>query len=441
MRLGPLIPQEFGRVQISPVQRVIEIDSAFSASRPGTITASGDVIISADALASISSQMCIVIACMDEYDHVIEGVLSGIPHDCLVIMVSNSSRTPENDKYAAEVQLLEEFCSVTQRTAMIIHQKDIGAAEAFRQAGMPELVSSSGTIHPGKGEAMIIGMALAALTKRKYIGYVDADNFVPGSVNEYCRVFAAGLYAAKSSRAMVRISWGSKPKVRDGQLCFDKRGRSSRVVNEWFNKLLNEYTDHLNSELIVTGNAGEHAMTLELGLKLRLAGGFAIEPYELINILEQYGKSSSRAGPSSAVLSAKAGIAATTPTVAATGGVPSLTRSDSGIVQVLQIETRNPHFHDSSKGEGHVKRMQMQGLNVLYHSPLTPKALRAELAKFMEDQDDQFNVERPPSAQIYPPVGTLDFGVFFDLLTTNSLSFRQFLPEFLPTDASLISRV
>ncbi|KXJ96339.1 putative mannosyl-3-phosphoglycerate synthase [Microdochium bolleyi] len=439
MRLGPIIPCElFGRVQICPVQRVIEIDSTSSTVRPVPVTPAGDVIISIEELAAIQQQMVIVIACMNEDDSVIEGVLSGIPGGCLVIIVSNSDRGLD-DKYAAEVRVLSQFCKETQRAAMIIHQQDLEAADAFRKAGMPELVSSAGTIYPGKGEAMIIGMALAALTGRKYIGYVDADNFVPGSVNEYCKVFAAGLYAAKSPRAMVRISWNSKPKIRDGRIHFDKRGRSSRVVNEWFNKLLNEYTDHLNSELIVTGNAGEHAMTLELGLKLRLAGGYAIEPYELLNILEQYGKSSTRPGaPLSRVSTGASGFMAN-PSVPTMASPPSLKRSDSGIVQVLQIQTRNPHFHES-KGEGHVRRMQLQGLNVLYHSPLTPKALRAELAKFMEDQDDLLNGERPPCAQIYPPVGTLDFGVFFDLLTANSTSFRQFLTASMPPQASLISR-
>ncbi|KAJ1338730.1 mannosyl-3-phosphoglycerate synthase [Microdochium nivale] len=439
MRLGPIIPCDVGRVQICTVQRVIEIDGTSTTARPVPLTAAGDVLISDKDLAATQREMCIVMACMNEEDHVIEGVLSGIPHDCLVIIVSNSDRGGLDDKYAAEVRVLNDFCEETHRAAMIVHQQDVGAADAFRQAGMPELVSSAGTIRPGKGEAMIIGMALAALTGRKYIGYVDADNFVPGSVNEYCKVFAAGLHAAKSSRAMVRISWNSKPKIRDGSIHFDKRGRSSRVVNEWFNKLLKEYTEHLSSELIVTGNAGEHAMTLELGLKLRLAGGYAIEPYELLNILEQYGKSGTKsAAPLSRVSSGTGGFLSK-PTISALSSPPSLARSDSGIVQVLQIQTRNPHFHQS-KGEGHVRRMQMQGLNVLYHSPLTPKALRAELAKFMETQDDLLDGERPPCAQIYPPVGTLNFGVFFDLLTTNSISFRQFLPDSMPIEASLISR-
>ena len=38
--------------------------------------------------------------------------------------------------------------------------------------------------------------------------------------------------------------------------------------------------------MIATGNAGEHAMSLELGLKLRLAGGFAVEPFEYVDALD-----------------------------------------------------------------------------------------------------------------------------------------------------------
>jgi Mannosyl-3-phosphoglycerate synthase (osmo_MPGsynth) len=41
----------------------------------------------------------------------------------------------------------------------------------------------------------------------------------------------------------------------------------------------------------------------------------------------------------------------------------------------VQIETRNPHFHDN-KGEEHVQGMRMQALNVVYHSPVTLPAVR-----------------------------------------------------------------
>ena len=133
---------------------------------------------------------------------------------------------------------------------------------------------------------------------------------------------------------MVRISWHSKPKLRDGRLFFSRRGRSSEITNEWLNRFLAEYSG-FGTEVIATGNAGEHAMTLDLGLKLRLAGGFAVEPYEYLDLFEQFGGV----------------LESTSPEVMASS------------VPVLQIETRNPHFHDN-KGEEHVQGMRMQALNV-----------------------------------------------------------------------------
>lgn len=398
MRLGPRPRlEQFGDVQINGLQRVIELDSGTSPPAD-----SGDVIVRADALTEIESDMVIVIPCMNEEEHIIEGVLCGIPHDCLVVLVSNSDRQPV-DRYRDEVQLLDDFCTSTCRSAIAVHQQDRGLAAGFRKAGLPQLVCDQlGVVHKGKGEAMIIGMALAALTGRRYIGYVDADNFVPGSVNEYVHVFAAGLHMARSPNAMVRICWNSKPKVRNGRLVFNRRGRSSKVVNLWLNKLLQgplalEGDD--DDDLVVTGNAGEHAMTLELGLQLRLAGGYAIEPYELINILEQFD-----------------------------GQLPDLRfRPDAtanDVVEVLQIQTRNPHFHES-KGDVHVQKMQLQGLNVLYHSPLTPPALKADLLKFMVEQGSLEEGQLPPSQPLYPPVGSMDFDVLYNFLIGKAESLRQ----------------
>src|SRR3712207_8326289 len=109
---------------------------------------------------------------------------------------------------------------------------------------------------------MLIGMALAAMTGRQYVGYVDADNYVPGAVNEYCKAYAAGLYAADSPYAMVRISWHSKPKLRDGRLFFSRRGRTSEITNRFLNMLMDEHSG-FGTEVVTTGNAGEHAFTLD----------------------------------------------------------------------------------------------------------------------------------------------------------------------------------
>ena len=394
MRLADSFRSErFGAVRIHELQRVIELDSGAvpDAGQPGL--SAGSRIVGPDALRAVETQLVIVVPCMNETRSVIEGVLSGIPHDCLIVLVSNSDRTPV-DRYEIEAQTVEQFCRLAGRSAVTVHQRDPGLAAAFKAAGMEELIDSDGLVRRGKGEAMLIGMALAAMTGRRYVGYVDADNFVPGAVHEYCKAYAAGLHIAGSPYSMVRISWHSKPKLRDGRLFFSRRGRSSEVTNEWLNKLLAEYSG-FGTEVIATGNAGEHAMSLALGLKLRLAGGFAVEPFEYVDLFEQFG-----------------GVLESNDHDVMTSSVP-----------VVQIETRNPHFHDN-KGEEHVQGMRMQALNVVYHSPVTLPAVRQAIIEFMVAQGALEVGQEPTRERIYPPVGGLDLELLYDGLDAEALSFR-----------------
>ncbi|GIE52994.1 mannosyl-3-phosphoglycerate synthase [Amorphoplanes nipponensis] len=392
MRLADSFRSErFGAVRIHELQRVIELDSgalddAFSA---------GSRVVPPEAIRAVESQMVIVVPCMNESRSVIEGVLSGIPHDCLIVLVSNSDQLPVN-RYEIEAQTLEQFCRLAGRSAISVHQQDPGLAAAIKAAGMAELIGEDGLVRAGKGEAMLIGMALAAMTGRRHVGYVDADNYVPGAVHEYCKAYAAGLHLAESPYSMVRISWHSKPKLRDGRLFFSRRGRSSEITNEWLNRFLAEYSG-FGTEVIATGNAGEHAMTLELGLKLRLAGGFAVEPYEYLDLFEQFGGILESASPDVMASS----------------------------VPVLQIETRNPHFHDN-KGEEHVQGMRMQALNVVYHSPVTLPAVRQAIVEFMVAQGALEVGQEPPRERVYPPVGSLDLELLYDGLDAEALTFRQF---------------
>src|SRR5262245_43215746 len=222
MRLElPHRAERFGAVRIHELQRVIELDSG-----AGGAGAAGRV--SPGEIGAIHRNMVIVVPCMDETRRVIEGVLSGIPHDCLIVLVSNSRRHPV-DRFEMELRTLQEFCLHAERGAVAVHQRDPGLAAAVTAAGMPELIDDEGLVRSGKGEAMLVGMALAAMSGRGYVGYVDADNYVPGAVYEYCHAYAAGLHLADTPYAMVRISWHSKPKLRDGRLFFSRRGRSSEV--------------------------------------------------------------------------------------------------------------------------------------------------------------------------------------------------------------------
>lgn len=385
MRLEyPYRTERFGAVRINELQRVIEIDC-------GTQTYDDQIgpsrIISRDALRDVESDLVIVVPCMNEPRRVIEGVLSGIPHDCLIVLVSNSDRGPV-DRYEMEIGALEQFCRLADRPALAVHQRDPGLAAAIKAAGMPELLDSEALVHNGKGEAMLVGMALAAMTGRRHVGYIDADNYIPGAVHEYCKVYAAGLALATSPFSMVRISWHSKPKVRESKLFFSRRGRSSEITNDFLNRLLAEYSG-FGTEAIITGNAGEHAMSLELGLRMRMAGGFAVEPFQFVELFEQFG-----------------------------GVLPALhTEVMSRGVEVWQVESRNPHFHDN-KGDDHVASMRTQALNVIYHSEICPPLIREQIEEFLDGA-------APPRERIYPPVGVLALDRLYDGITCEAETFRQ----------------
>ncbi|KAJ4364194.1 hypothetical protein N0V83_009650 [Neocucurbitaria cava] len=419
-----------GNVEIHEASRVIELDAGhFKDSNKtgdgngnplGSKTGDGNVPFSHASLRAIESQLAIIVPCMNEELTILDGVLHGIPHECLIILVSNSNHC----NFRNERALLSDFCHSTQRQGISIHQQDEGLAYAFRVAGMPELVvekhmpqvkrQSVLRIRNGKGEAMMIGTAIAKLTKKQFVGFIDADNFVAGSVHEYCKAYAAGLhyatrytdcsntrtssgiaYSASKPYAMVRIKWNSKPKVKDGKLVFEKSGRCSRVVNEWMNRLSNALgSDDIQSEVIQTANAGEHAMSLELAMKLRFATGYAVEPFQLIDMWEQFGTETDSYG-----------VSYSTKDTAA----PPRRK-----VQILQIETRNPHFHDISKGHEHIQRMQLQGLSTIYHSSLTPPALKDALWAFMTT-DSTFDVQAfgaPEEARVYSPMKMMDFQAF-----------------------------
>jgi mannosyl-3-phosphoglycerate synthase len=407
MRLErPHRTERFGAVRIHELQRVIELDSG-----GGT----GDVVdraggrdraslrVPPDAIRAVEQDMVVVVPCMNETRRVIEGVLSGIPHECLIMLVSNSARRPV-DRYEIEVQTVEQYCQLAERPAITVHQRDPGLAAAMKAAGAVEMIDDDGLLRSGKGEAMLVGLAMAAMTGRRYLGYVDADNFVPGAVNEYCKAYAAAMHLADSPYAMARISWHSKPKLRDGRLFFSRRGRTSELTNQFLNQLIGEYCG-FGTEVIATGNAGEHAFSLELGLKLRLASGFAVEPFEYLDMFEQFGGVMESLHPE------------------------VMERS----VSVTQIETRNPHFHDN-KGDHHVQDMRLQALNVLYHSPVCLPSVRSDILDFLVGQGKLAPDEEPVRERIYPPVGTLALDRGYDMLTTEAHSLRQIVPE--PADDS-----
>ncbi len=337
--------EHFGAVSFHDVQKVYELDSGMT--KFPTKAREAAATISTYDIGRINERMAIVIPIKDEKLKLLEGVLSGIPHDCHVIVVSASKRSPV-DRFMMEVHMLKHFNHFVGDEILLIHQQDPGMSEAFRSMSFDSILDEEGSVRSGKAEAMFIGIQMARMLGKDYVGFIDADNYVPGAVHEYVEIFAASFLLAESPYSMARVSWVYKPKIVEDKLSFPKLGRVSEVTNHCLNRLIESYTG-FGTEIIKTGNSGEHAMSMQLANLLQYASGFAVEPYEIIDILEKFG-----------------GITPTHPAVLSSG------------VDVFQIESRNPHLHEQ-KGEEHINEMILSSLGAIYHSEICPQNVKKNI--------------------------------------------------------------
>ena len=398
------IPQDterFGAVLIHSVQNVWELDASLKQKKHNHNDS--DIIrrISYEELHNVEEQMAIVVPMRGERIKLVEGVLSGIPNHCLVIIASNSPRYPA-DRFALEREAFARFSKFTNKQIIVVHQQDKAIAEAFRQSDYQEILDpNTGMVRSGKAEGMIMATLLAQLAGRKYIGFVDADNYFPGAVLEYVHEYAAGFVLSKSRYVMTRIAWHSKPKIVEDALFFAKWGRTSRSTNQLLNTLLAEYTG-FETEIIKTGNAGEHALTMDLAMQLRYSSGYSIEPYHFINLFEQF------------------------------GGIQGTTLHKQLIqehVEIFQIASRNPHMHDSDKGDEHINDMTYAAMQVIYHSPICPQKLKKELLEKMQALRIVGMGEQPANVTYYPPLGQINLTTFHAALTERQYASLLISPE------------
>lgn len=343
----PRYTERFGAINLSSVQRVYELDSGKSEEYHKTHQTVRKICD--EELAETFSKLAIVIPIKSEKLKLLEGVLSGIPHDCLVIIVSNSPKRPV-DRFKIECDTLKQFVQFVDRDAIIVHQKDTGLAKTLEDLGYTSILDGK-HVRNGKAEGMVIGMLLAKMMGKEYVGFIDADNYIPGAVNEYVRIFASGILMSYSPYCMVRISWIYKPKLTQRGLYFSKWGRISEFTNMYLNAIISHHTG-FETEIIKTGNAGEHAMSMKLAELLTYSSGYSIEPYEIANVIEQFG-----------------------------GVFPTQYEEiiDEGI-DILQIETRNPHFHED-KGEEHLKEMLRDSLACILSSKICTPAIKQQILK------------------------------------------------------------
>ncbi len=379
-------PREFerlGALRIYGLQKVYELDAG-----PETPENSGnaDVVraIPTEALHRIENEMAIVVPVRNERLKLIEGVLVGIPHPCLVIVVTNSPREPI-DKFYLEQEAISNFARFTQKKIMVVHQKDPHVAAAFAEAGYLDILGPDELVRNGKAEGMIMGSLLAKMMGRKYVGFVDSDNYFPGAVNEYVKEYAAGFHINDSDFSMVRISWHSKPKVVENSLYFAKWGRSSRQTNQVLNRLVGHHTG-FETEIVKTGNAGEHALSVDLAMSIDYATGYAVETFHYVHMLEKFGGLLEHGDD---------------------------TDDMHRLVKISQIESRNPHLHEV-KGDEHVDDMIAASLSTVYHSRLCPESLRQEIEEELARRDYLKEGEQLAPMRIYKSLDRMNFDVFAD---------------------------
>jgi mannosyl-3-phosphoglycerate synthase len=372
----PRYTERFGATSLHGVQRVYELDSGFDDGRP---VSESIVNIGNNQIVDIEGRMAIVIPTKGERLRLLEGVLSGIPHDCLTIIISNSPRHPV-DRYKLEKEALQQFNRFVGRNAFILHQRDPVLSEVLRDVGYNSILGPDGMVRTGKAEGMLIGMLLAKMAGKEYVGFIDADNYVPGAVNEYAKIFASGIAMSKTPYVMVRISWIYKPKISETGLYFSKWGRVSETTNQHLNSLVSYYTG-FETEVMRTGNSGEHCMSLKLAELLTYSSGYAIEPYEIVNILEEFG-----------------------------GIIPTVNQDamDKG-VEIMQVETRNPHFHED-KGDDHLKEMVVGSLGSIYHSKISPPKVREKILEALRSKNmlEESQQQEPPAPHKIDPFKDID---------------------------------
>lgn len=380
MRLEiPTNAERFGANLFYQVQKIYELDGGYGVDAEFDSPFHVIQQIPYERLHEIEKDLAIIIPVKNERLRLLEGVLCGIPHACLPIVLSNSKNEPI-DRFRMERNMVDTFCRYAKKKYLIAHQRSPELARIFQVGGYPHLLDDDGLVRNGKAEGMLAGIALANLAGKKYVGFIDSDNFFPGAVFEYVRIFSAGLSQGKTPYSMIRVQWHSKPKIVNAELFFTKWGRVSRVTNQYLNLFLGSYTGY-ETEILRTGNAGEHALSMPLALALDYSTGFSVETYHFVSLMEKFG----------GVLPSP---------------FPEIMKSG---VELFQIESRNPHLHETAKGVDHIREMIEYSLSVLWHSAICPAGLKKDIAGELRRLKIKFKGGEPVKLRRYPVLSSLDF--------------------------------
>jgi hypothetical protein len=143
----PRYTERLGAVSIHAVQRIYELDSGKS---KGFLSSHQTIKkFDYDEISNILHDMAIVVPVKEEKLKLLEGVLSGIPNECLVIIVSNSQRSPV-DRFEMEAGTVRQLGRFMDKRLVIIHQRDPTLGDILKKLGYDSILASDGKVRNGK---------------------------------------------------------------------------------------------------------------------------------------------------------------------------------------------------------------------------------------------------------------------------------------------------
>ena len=124
---------------------------------------------------------------------------------------------------------------------------------------------------------------------------------------------------------------------------------------------------------------------MDLAMLLDYSSGYSIETCHFISLMEKFG-----------------GILKSP--------FPQIMRHH---IDVYQIESRNPHLHES-KGDDHVDDMIYASLQVVYHSPLCPDIIKEQIISELRQRKILEKGEKPDKPTYYPALENVNLEAFLD---------------------------
>ncbi|HKR57467.1 MAG TPA: mannosyl-3-phosphoglycerate synthase, partial [Candidatus Nitrosopolaris sp.] len=88
----------------------------------------------------------------------------------------------------------------------------------------------------------------------------------------------------------------------------------------------------------------------------------------------------------------------------------------------MQVETRNPHFHEE-KGEDHLKEMFNGSLGCIYHSKICPPRLRDKISEELTDRQIIQEGGEPDLLKSIGSFKNIDMREFANILHDRAISF------------------